>query len=111
MVVKAKIKTGEYFDSVSLMLVARTLTQMDGVDDAAVVMGTEENKQILKASDMLIDEVKGVNDTDLVVRIHITFFEGSDGDMESLFCLFIHCKAERRYGGILLSGRAILFRT
>ena len=44
MAVKGIIKTGEYYDSVSLMLVARALTEMEGVEDATVVMGTEENK-------------------------------------------------------------------
>ena len=67
MIVKGIIKTGEYFDSVTLMLVARSLTEPEGVDDAAVVMGTEENKQILQASGMLIDEFKDTSDTDLLL--------------------------------------------
>lgn len=67
MAVKGTIKTGEYYDSVSLMLVARALTELEGVDDAAVVMGTEENKQILAASGMLLDEFRGASDTDLII--------------------------------------------
>lgn len=67
MIVKGFIKTGEYFDSVTLMLVARSLTEMEGVSDAAVVMGTAENKEILKASEMLIDEFKNTTDTDLLL--------------------------------------------
>ncbi|MDP8214056.1 MAG: acyl-CoA synthetase FdrA [Candidatus Euphemobacter frigidus] len=67
MAVKGIKKTGEYFDSVTLMLVARSLTEMEGVDDAAVVMGTEENKQILAASGMLLDEFKDTSDTDLLI--------------------------------------------
>jgi len=67
MAVKGISKTGEYYDSVSLMLVARALTEMEGVEDATVVMGTEENKQILEASDMLLDEFKNAADTDLLI--------------------------------------------
>jgi len=67
MVVKGIKKTGEYFDSVSLMLVARSLGEIEGVDEASVVMGTEENKQILAASDMLLDEFVDASDTDLLI--------------------------------------------
>ena len=67
MTVKGITKTGEYYDSVSLMLVARSLTEMEGVEDAAVVMGTEENKQILQASEMLLDEFRDATDTDLLI--------------------------------------------
>jgi FdrA protein len=54
--VKTLVKTSEYHDSVSLMQVARELTGLAGVQDAAVVMGTEANKSILKQSDMLTPE-------------------------------------------------------
>ena len=47
---KSLIKKSEYHDSVSLMLVAKELSAMSGVRDAAVVMGTEANKGILEAA-------------------------------------------------------------
>ena len=62
-------KQGEYFDSVSLMRVARALTDMPGVADAAVVMGTAENKAILDASGFLVPELREVGDTDLVIVV------------------------------------------
>lgn len=67
MPVKGLKKTGEYFDSVTLMLVARSLTELEGVEDATVVMGTEENKQILAASGLLLDEFKSATATDLLI--------------------------------------------
>lgn len=67
MFVKGMKKTGEYFDSVTLMLVGRGLTEMEGVADAAVVMGTAENKQILAASGMLLNEFKDSSETDLLI--------------------------------------------
>ncbi len=69
MEVKALIKPSEYHDSVSLMLVARTLSGMTGVRDAAVVMATEANKSILAAAGLLADEVKTATANDLVIVI------------------------------------------
>ena len=69
MVVKSIVKTGEYFDSVTLMLVARELSSRPGVEDAAVVMGTAENKSILKASGLLSPELASCGDADLAVCV------------------------------------------
>ncbi len=69
MITKGIIKQGEYFDSVSLMIVARELTEMEGIQDAAVVMGTRENKSILETSGMLLPEFKAGGDTDLLVGL------------------------------------------
>jgi FdrA protein len=67
MVIKGITKRGEYFDSVSLMLVARELTSMEGIQEAAVVMGTAENKAILETSGLLLPEFAGAGDTDLLI--------------------------------------------
>ncbi len=69
MTVKGVRKTGEYYDSVTLMLVARSLTEKEGVTDATVVMGTEENKDILRASGMLISSFENASDTDLLIVV------------------------------------------
>jgi len=47
MTVKSIVKPSEYHDSISLMLVARELASLEGVQDAAVVMATGANKSIL----------------------------------------------------------------
>ncbi len=69
MTVKAIIKTSQYYDSVSLMLVARELSQLDGVDDAAVVMATDANKSILSASGLLTETVSSARANDLVIAV------------------------------------------
>ena len=56
MIIKGILKKGEYFDSVSLMIAANKINQLEGVIDSAVVMGTKENKAILKASGFLIEQ-------------------------------------------------------
>ncbi len=69
MVTKGLIKGGEYFDSVSLMIVAKKINAIEGVEDSSVVMGTGENKAILDASGFLLDLFKTANDTDLLVVV------------------------------------------
>jgi len=69
MVNKGFIKKGEYFDSVSLMIVSKEITDMPGVEDSAVVMGTAENKAILKAADLMTPEFDLTGDTDLLIAI------------------------------------------
>jgi len=69
MVVKGVVKKGQYFDSVTLMLVAKGLTEVEGVEDAAIVMGTDENKSILESSGMLLDEFKQAKDSDLIIVV------------------------------------------
>ena len=69
MTVKTLVKAGEYHDSISLMLVARGLTETVGVQDAAVVMATEANKSILAAAGLLADAAKAATANDLVVAV------------------------------------------
>jgi len=69
MVVRGVVKKGEYYDSVSLMNVARKITSIKGVIDCAVVMGTKENLSILETSGLLIDDIKKAADTDLLIVI------------------------------------------
>jgi succinyl-CoA synthetase alpha subunit len=68
-IVQALIKPGEYYDSVSLMLVARELAGQAGVQDAAVVMATEANKSILAGSGLLIPAIDAAGANDLVIAI------------------------------------------
>ncbi|HZU86008.1 MAG TPA: acyl-CoA synthetase FdrA [Anaerolineaceae bacterium] len=69
MTVKTLIKTSEYHDSVTLMLVARELLKLPGMQDTAVVMGTEANKSLLEQSGLLTAEVKAASPNDLVIAI------------------------------------------
>ncbi|MCP5102943.1 MAG: FdrA family protein, partial [bacterium] len=69
MPIKGIVKKGEYFDSVSLMIAANAVNQLEGVTDSAVVMGTRENKAILKTSGFLLDDFQTAEDTDLLVAV------------------------------------------
>lgn len=67
--VKSIIKTSEYHDSVSLMLVAKELTKFPGVQDASVVMGTDSNKALLEQSGLLTADAKAATPNDLVISV------------------------------------------
>ena len=69
MVVKGKIKRGEYFDSVTLMIVTKQINGIAGITDAAVVMNTEENRSILDSSGLLLSEFDEAKGSDLLICI------------------------------------------
>ncbi len=69
MSVRSMVKHSEYHDSVSLMVVARELSSLPGVEDAAVVMGTEANKAILETAGLLTDQARAATSNDLVIAV------------------------------------------
>lgn len=63
------IKISEYHDSVTLMLVAKALLEMPGIEDAAVVMGTPANRQIVAAAGLLTEAAAAGRPDDLVIVV------------------------------------------
>ncbi len=70
--IKGIIRKGEYYDSVTLMRVAKEINKMQGIEDSSVVMGTKENLAILKNAGMLIAELENAGDTDLLIVVKAT---------------------------------------
>lgn len=69
MTIRTLIKPSAYHDSVSLMLVARELSKLEGVRDAAVLMATEANKSILAEAGLLTNEAKLATPNDLCIAV------------------------------------------
>lgn len=69
MSIKGFIIKGKYYDSVTLMLVTKEVKKLEGIEDAAIVMGTIQNKSILKSSGLLLDELKDAKDSELIIVI------------------------------------------
>ncbi|MCF6364975.1 MAG: acyl-CoA synthetase FdrA [Bacteroidales bacterium] len=67
--IKGIIKKGVYFDSVTLMIVSKDLNKIKGVSDSSVVMGTNENKSILKMADLYLKIFNDADDTDMLISI------------------------------------------
>jgi FdrA protein len=63
------IKTSQYFDSVSLMNIAHQVRTLPGIEDAALVMGTEANKSLLTQVAPLTAEVLAASPTDLILMV------------------------------------------
>ena len=82
MTVRTLVKPSEYHDSVSLMLVARELSNLEGVKDAAVVMATEANKSILAEAGLLSDDVKRATPNDLVIAVNAADDSNADQAIE-----------------------------
>lgn len=69
MPILTRIKTSEYHDSITLMLVAKALLALPGVEDAAVVMGTPANREIVAAAGLLTHEAAAARPDDLLIAI------------------------------------------
>ncbi len=67
--IKSIVKKGEYFDSVTLMIVGKDVAAMDDVQDATVIMATQENKSILKTAGLYLEEFEKYDDTDLLIVV------------------------------------------
>jgi len=65
---RARVLRGRYVDSVVLMRLARELASLDGVDDAAAMMGTDANKALLADGGFLDGPVEA-GPNDLVVAV------------------------------------------
>ncbi len=65
----AQIRSGAYYDSIILMQLQRALAGLPGILNAAVVMGTDANKDLLTQSDLLTPEVQTAGADDLVIVV------------------------------------------
>ena len=71
MVIQARVKRNAYFDSITLMKIASTLTSMSGIDEAAAIMATAPNLQLLTEAGLtppLTTDNAGPGDVLIVVR-------------------------------------------
>ncbi len=69
MPILTRVKPSEYHDSITLMQVAAALLDMPGVQDAAVVMGTPANHEILAGAGLLTPEAAASQPDDLVIVV------------------------------------------
>lgn len=69
MPILTRIKPSEYHDSITLMQAAAAVLDMPGVQDAAVVMGTPANHEILAAAGLLTQEASASRPDDLIIIV------------------------------------------
>ena len=63
-----EVRPGFYLDSVALMRLSREIAGLPGVVEAALMMGTPANKQIMADAGLLADSGKAAEPGDLVRR-------------------------------------------
>jgi len=64
-----RVHKGFYLDSVALMHLSDALGRMDGIAEAAVMMGTPANRTILDTADLLTDAGRAAAAGDLIIAI------------------------------------------
>ena len=64
-----EVRAGTYLDSVALMRMSRSLVALDGVEDAAMMMGTPANKGILRDAGLLTDGGQQAAPGDLIIAV------------------------------------------
>lgn len=69
MVTKSSVYKGEYRDSIFLMCISQQLGSLDGVRQAATMMATDANKELLKDASTLTDEVARAGPNDLTIVV------------------------------------------
>lgn len=82
--IKGIIKKGEYFDSVSLMIVSKEINKLNGVIDSSIVMGTNENKAILKMANLFVEDFNNADDTDLLISMSVESEPGFSDALEKI---------------------------
>lgn len=72
MKIASLIKRNRYQDSVTLMQVAVRLREIEGIDEVALMMGTEPNLEIMREAGLLEDGANGAGPNDLIVAVRGT---------------------------------------
>ena len=70
-VVKNIVKRGLYRDSVQLLHLSEEAKKIEGVEDAALVMGTKLNKELLEKRGLLTDEGRKATENDMIIAIRV----------------------------------------
>jgi succinyl-CoA synthetase alpha subunit len=69
MAIKTEVRKDVYFDSVTLMIASSKMREVPGVRDAAVMMGTDRNKDLMNASHLIDADTPVFTANDTVLGI------------------------------------------
>lgn len=69
MQIEGKVVKGRYFDSVFLMKLSREVSELPGVQDSSVVVGSDENKKLLQSAGLFQDQFNEANGNDLIITL------------------------------------------
>ena len=63
------VRRGFYLDSVALMRVARAVSKLAGIEEAALMMGTPANRDLMRDAGILSEDGEGAEPNDLVIAV------------------------------------------
>lgn len=69
MVKKTVIRSNAYYDSVTLMSLSSKITDLEGIEDAVISMGTDMNKDLLENVGLDTEESMNSKSSDLIIAI------------------------------------------
>jgi len=81
-VVVNMIKPGFFLDSVALMRFSREISELEGVEEAALMMGTPSNREIMREAGILGAEGESASGGDLIMGIRAVSQEAADKALE-----------------------------
>jgi len=83
-VVVNEVLRGFYLDSVALLRMSQSLVALDGVDEAAMMMGSPSNRQIMADAGILDAAGEAAEGGDLVIDTGCRDVAELDGDVKGL---------------------------
>ena len=93
-----RVVRGRYLDSVSLMRMSRELSALPGIVEAAVMIGSETNKRLMRDSGLLEPASEAAMPTDLIVGIAAHAQAGADAALARLDEMLAHQATARPSG-------------
>ncbi len=98
MSIRTEVKQSDYYDSVTLMLVAKELLELSFVADAAVVMATAANKDILDAAGLLTAAAATAGPDDLIIAVRADDDHGAQQALQRANELLVASRQRQRAG-------------
>jgi FdrA protein len=89
-VVLTRVVRGRYLDSVSLMRISRKLSAQAGVTEAAVMIGSDTNKRLMRDSGLLDEAAEAARPADLVVGIRAGDEASAEAALHQLDAMLAH---------------------
>lgn len=87
------VKKNTYIDSVSLMVLSSSVSAVEGIKNAAVMMGTEHNKEIMKKAGLFKEETEA-GTSDLIVGIETDSEESKEEALQVIEDMLNNSKKE-----------------
>ena len=104
--VAGRVVRGRYLDSVSLMRVSQRLSALPGVAEAAVMIGSDTNKRLMRDSGLLSADAEAAQPADLMIGVRAADADAAGKALDSVDAL-LAAPASREAGGALPHARTL----